>query len=219
MTVEPTPELSDIGPALVTPPRPRPLVPGVLNEYEDDPLVRVDVQHERVPLRRFWALASVFALLTALAGFWVLAGEQGIGTWDPGRLWETIADRDLNDSSFLTRRLAHVVMGVGIILLPLVLAVLGRAAAIRRMILGLFTLLLVMAVAAQIWLGSLLMFDTPTGKITRFNGGRTAQGTITLAPSALPDETVPDADAPATATTPTTASATAPAAASTKPAP
>ena len=59
----------------------------------------------------------------------------------------------------------------------------ARVTAGRRFVVLLFTMLLVIAVVAQVWFGSLLMFDTPSGPLGSFNEPQ--KGTTTQ-PSTLP---------------------------------
>jgi hypothetical protein len=49
------------------------------------------------------------------------------------------------------------------------LAILARFAPRRRWLISIFTLLLALAVAAQVWLGILLLLDKSTGLINHFN--------------------------------------------------
>jgi hypothetical protein len=76
--------------------------------------------------------------------------------------------RGPDDPGWLTRRLAHVIGGTSTVLLTIVLAGLARWARQRRVLLALCALLLAAAVGAQLWLGILLMYDTPAGPIHRF---------------------------------------------------
>jgi hypothetical protein len=114
-----------------------------------------------IPSARFWLLTSGVALLAALAGYWFLAGPDELGTWKPQRLWEAIVGK--------RRRLYHVVTGVSLVVLPLLLALAARFARRSKLLLGILSLVAVVALAAQAWLGVLLMFDTPNGKVTGFN--------------------------------------------------
>jgi hypothetical protein len=59
------------------------------------------------------------------------------------------------------RRRAHVVAAAAIIVLPLIMALLARVARRSRLTITLFGLFLVAVVAAQVWVGVLLMFDQP----------------------------------------------------------
>jgi hypothetical protein len=115
------------------------------------PQVEVTGVVESVPAARFWLLLFVGAIATALVGAWALA--RGHQTFDPKELWKLITA----DGSM--RRLAHVITGGSIVVLPLLMALLARIARRSRAILGLFSLLLVAALAAQVWFGILLLFD------------------------------------------------------------
>ena len=69
----------------------------------------------------------------------------------------------------ITRRLAHVAAGSSIVVLTLLLAFFGRVAPRARFLFLFLGLLLLAAVAAQVWLGTLLMWDTNSGHINAFN--------------------------------------------------
>jgi uncharacterized membrane protein len=134
--------------------------------------VPAEVTRLRIPSARFWMLAFLIALLTALVGDWVLARGLEITKLDGEALrtiMQAIRDRDQSNGSFITRRLAHLCAGGAIIVLPLLLAMFARFAPRARFMLLLLSLLLVAAVAAQIWLGVLLMYDTNVGPVTGFN--------------------------------------------------
>ena len=121
-----------------------------------------------IPAGRFWLLATLLALLTAAGGIWMLAHDQQ--TWDPQRLWETVRDRDLNGGAVLTRRLTHVVLGGSILVLTLFLAIFSRFAGRSKLLLWLFGSLLVIALAAQLWLGLLLILTGADGPLTAWKG-------------------------------------------------
>jgi uncharacterized membrane protein len=120
------------------------------------PQVEITGEIERVPAGRFWLLTFLLAAGTALAGWWVLGGE--LGTYRPQDLWKQVT------SDGHIRQLAHVIVGVSIVVLPLLMALLARVARRRRGTTALFSLLLVLALAAQVWLGALLMFDQHDAK-------------------------------------------------------
>jgi uncharacterized membrane protein len=130
-----------------------------------------------------WLLASLIGLGAAVAGAWLLAGPDEQRMWEPKKLWAEITPSQ--------RRLAHVVTGVTIVAVPLLLAIVTRVSRRPKVSVTLLALVLLAAVAAQVWLGTLLMLDTEGGSITRFNpadGG----GNPASAPAA------PPATAPAT---------------------
>ncbi|HEY7091188.1 MAG TPA: DUF2231 domain-containing protein [Tepidisphaeraceae bacterium] len=119
-----------------------------------------DIPHIVGLTSRFWVLASLVAILTAGVGYFILA--SGSGMWSLADVWKELIKPS-------TRRLAHAVAGVSIIVLPLILAMLARWGPRRKWTLALFSLLLLVAIAFQIWLGILLLFDTSEGSLTRFN--------------------------------------------------
>jgi hypothetical protein len=119
------------------------------------------LEYASAPASRFWLLAALAAVCTALVGAWIL------GTLDPKRIWDQISNR--TDSPTITRQMAHVIMGVSIVVLMLLLALFSRFASRKRILLGIFVLLLVIAVGSQVWLGTLLLLDSPDGTITSFN--------------------------------------------------
>ena len=69
----------------------------------------------------------------------------------------------------LTRRLAHLIAGSSIIVLTLLLAIFTRIAPRKTFFVMFLGLLLLATIAAQVWLGTLLLFDTNSGSIKAFN--------------------------------------------------
>jgi uncharacterized membrane protein len=130
-----------------------------------------------VPPARFWMLAFLLAVLTAAGGWYLLARSSSGAFFDYRYLWAVITNPDQlpereQNTVFgvpMTRRLAHVIVGSAIVVFTLLLAMCGRWAPRNRGLLLVFAVLLLGALAAQVWLGSLLLFDTNSGLITRFN--------------------------------------------------
>ncbi len=130
------------------------------------------------PASRFWLLTCLLALLTAAGGLYVLASDSD--AFEQAKhsrqnlakvLWNEVKPVG---GEKVNRRLAHVVAGSAIIVLPIILAGLGRFAPTRRLWLSLFVLMLVAAVGSQVWFGALLLFDTPDGSIKAFNPSNAA---------------------------------------------
>jgi heme A synthase len=132
-------------------------------------LKSLEPQPEPVHLRpgKAWLVAMLFFILTALGGWYVLGSSAD--SFKPKELWDMVADRTLNSGSPINRRLLHVIVATLTILLPLLLAAVGRWAPKQKIALIVLTTLLVLAIAAQVWLGVLLLFDTPVGPVVRFN--------------------------------------------------
>ncbi len=104
---------------------------------------------------RFFILATVGAALATLVGFWVLADSAS--QWKPVGLWRMVMDPDAR------RRLAHVVSATLLLVLPIVLAMVSRWATRQRGTLILLSLIYLLAVAVQIYLGLLLALDGTVG--------------------------------------------------------
>lgn len=105
--------------------------------------VKMIVISEPVHPGRFWVIAAVLGLATAAAGVWVA-----------GASWEQI-----QPLLGQPRDLAHICLGVSIVLLALVLGALTRWGDGRRWLIATVATLLLVAVAAQAWVGILLMYD------------------------------------------------------------
>ena len=122
----------------------------------------------RVPTARFWLLTFLVGVLTAAGGVAVLAIDSG--RWDPNELWSLVrTETDGASPAWLTRRMAHLVGGLSIVVLSLLLAVVSRIAGRSKLTLLVFAMLLLTAVAAQVWFGVLLTYDSMQGPVTRFN--------------------------------------------------
>jgi uncharacterized membrane protein len=122
----------------------------------------------RVPSARFWLLTFLVGLLTAVGGLVVLAIDSQ--EWRPRELWSLVrVEVEGASPSWLTRRMAHLGGGLSIVVLSLLLALVSRVAARSKLTLLIFALLLLAAVAAQVWFGVLLTYDSIGGPVTRFN--------------------------------------------------
>jgi len=163
--VEPADELSDLAAAYGARPA-RPRVGPEPDAFDDvrGGVARVEVvDYSRVPSSRFWLLTALFAVATAGFGWWVLLRSESVqNIWDFGGLWH-------QHIKIFPRRMFHVIAAGAIVVLPLLLALIARVAPRKRGLIFLVALLLIAAVAAQVWLGILLMWDTPEGVVTKFN--------------------------------------------------
>ena len=120
------------------------------------------------PLRvtKLWLLTTLLLLGTAAGGFWILAGYEG--TWQPDTLWAAIKTPIETTDPALTRRLAHVICATTIIVCTLLLSLLARLGRKNRVGLILVGVPLVLALAFQVWLGSLLLLTGPGGGVTGY---------------------------------------------------
>ena len=179
----PPPEALTYGPMVVTPPPDLLSTPTALRGPADDldvarslnPDADVTRPRRRTPAPKAWVLAALVGMGASATGLWFLAGPDEAGTWEFPRLWAMI--------SASPRRLFHVAAGGTLIGLPLFLALVMRVSRKPKFMLTVLGLLMVLAVALQVWLGILLMLDTPDGSIMRFNGTATAATSPTTEPA------------------------------------
>jgi len=116
---------------------------------------------------KFWIVAALLVGVTALIGWYFFASDAG--NYNPKELWKMVSDPTLNNNSSFTRGVAHAVTGGALVILPLLMGALARWAPKQKLLLGLFTLILLAVVSAQLWLGILLLFDGSKGTLFRFN--------------------------------------------------
>lgn len=119
--------------------------------------------HHTPPVRAtwIWMLAFGLGLVTIGGGLWILAQNTG---WQPAELWKAINEGEYR----WTRRLVHLIAGVVIVFCTLMLGILARFGRKSRLGLVLFAPPLLLAMALQVWVGVLLMLDSPEGPITGF---------------------------------------------------
>lgn len=109
---------------------------------------------------RFWLGTSAAGLLAALAAWWSAEGNpivddlfSSLTAWtDPDHL----------------RFAVHIGFGIALLVLPAFLALLCWLAPQRRILAGIFTLLLLGVACAQVWWGVLLLYDGHQGPLFAF---------------------------------------------------
>ncbi len=124
-----------------------------------------DVQNQHPPTARFWMLALLVGLLAATSGLYFGGFLTGPHVVDWPRLRSVIRDIRSPDN---TRMGAHIILGLSTIVLVFFLAIFARWAPRSRFLIGFTALLLLLVIAAQTWMGILLLFDGGGGPLTRF---------------------------------------------------
>ena len=124
---------------------------------------RADLLRPRVPSARFWLVTALVAAVASAAGWWTLGSAADVPLTGEGmrQLFDMVKQ--------LPRRLWHTILGGSLVILPLILALIARFAPRRKWLLTIFSVLLITSIAAQVWLGVLMLFDTVEGPISRFN--------------------------------------------------
>jgi hypothetical protein len=143
----------------------QPVKPISLLQALNDPGDEIPVI-PRVPAARFWMLAALVTLAAVASGLWF---GGFIEPWpkivDPSQLRYAISH--IKDAG-AARVGMHIVVGASILLLVIVMALLTRFTPRSRVILSGFSMLLVLAILAQIWIGLSLLFDGSDGPLGRF---------------------------------------------------
>jgi uncharacterized membrane protein len=126
-----------------------------------NPGVQIDPDESRLPVARFWLLAAVVIAMVAVGGYWVMAGRDFF-------LPETFKTEFLeNLTKDQIRHAVHIILGVTMVVLALLFAVTAMALPRRATPLMVFGTLLVLAIAAQVWIGIALTFDQTDGNDTK----------------------------------------------------
>ncbi|MBC8108499.1 MAG: hypothetical protein H7Z14_18080 [Anaerolineae bacterium] len=175
-------DMDDLAAALSPQPLDDPFLPAEQRARLADTAIMPALRPHYLPASRFWLLAGLMGVLTAVFGIWVLARAADYNVLDYRGIWEQIRNPDqlngvsnggsgtgVETSLKLTRRMAHVIAGSSIIVLTLLLAIFTRIAPRKRMFVMFLGLLLLATIAAQVWLGTLLLFDTNSGSMRAFN--------------------------------------------------
>jgi len=135
-----------------------------------------EIAPPRLPSARFWLLTTVLGVIAFGFGVWLMLRESPPKEATFGgvsrQVWEMVSKPTTEKgepAKFVeNRRGAHIAMGVALILLPLVLAATVRWGARRRVIVSGLCAVMVLVVAAEIWLGILLISDRSMGPLYRF---------------------------------------------------
>jgi len=118
------------------------------------------------PSGRFWLFAALLALLTIAGGFYVGGFVEWPRIIDWHRVLHALQDLRVGEK----RRMGlHIVLGSGILILSLILAICARCRPKGRFLLGFFSLLLALAMAAQLWMGTLLLCDNDRGPVAHLS--------------------------------------------------
>ena len=128
----------------------------------------------RVPAARFWLLSTLVFLMALGFGVWLLL-SQNDGDFlqnnkpTPAAVWKEVRDASTASKQLSTnRRGAHVVVGATLVVLPLLLALFVRFGPRQRAIVVALCLLMAVLIAAEIWLGVLLIHDNSEGPLYKF---------------------------------------------------
>jgi len=117
-----------------------------------------------------WLLTLVAAVSVTAIGWYYFAHDLQTPLWKVKTVFDSeIYEPYKRDPANNSRTMAHFVLAVSIIVLALVLAPAARYAAGNRLLIGILGLVMIAAVAGQIVVGMLMLYDTDNGPLNRFN--------------------------------------------------
>lgn len=109
---------------------------------------------------RFWLTALIFGVLAALGGLWMT------GDWT---LRALIGPLQEEGTDWMNARVFwHIIFGVTVALCTLILAITTRFSQRAKALTLIFIILLIIAVVPQLWVGILMIYDSPQGPMTGF---------------------------------------------------
>ena len=176
---------------------------SMMRSINPDAEIEADFAH--VPAGRWWIVSASVSLVTAALGYWIMSKSH---FFEHAKGWSDFVDsigwkdffEPLQSGQFkkveVSRHVAHLLLGGGMIVLALILGLIARFAPRRPVLLTCFATLMVLVTSAQVWMGVALTFDDE-GPLTHFNP---------IAPAVVMHPATPDT-VPAAPTTAPTASA------------
>lgn len=144
-----------------------------------------EVVAPRAPTSRFWLLASVLFLLALVLGTWLLESQELSRSSFSEAKSHLVSDvwKMARSPGLQNRRGDHIVIGAALVVLPLILAGAVRVAARHRFVVSVLCALAVLLLAAEVWLGVLLIYKGSTGPVYKFVAPEPASEALVVLPN------------------------------------
>ncbi len=121
------------------------------------------------PATALWILATL-AALGVLAVGWYIFCRDFQSPWNvAANFREAVMQPYQKDPAGAVRVPAHLLFGGAIVVLAALLILAARWGARSRLLIGFLGLVILAALAAQIWVGILMLYDSNSGPLTHFN--------------------------------------------------
>jgi len=118
---------------------------------------------------RFWAVALLVGLTTAGVGWYIFGHDLGEPLWHVRAIFrDQIWQPFQTDKAQNARLLTHLILGTGILLLSLAFIPIAHWMAKSRFLVAFLGLVLLLAIAAQISVGMLMLYDGDSGPLFHF---------------------------------------------------
>jgi uncharacterized membrane protein len=135
-----------------------------------DPQTQEPSHIAAAPAARFWFFTAAMAAAALGVGWYVMANDLPTPLWNVRAAFDSqLLQPFQQDHANGARPLVHLYLGGSILVLALLLIPAAHWAAGSRVLIGLLSLLMIAAVAAQIGMGVLMMYDTDSGPLLHFN--------------------------------------------------
>jgi uncharacterized membrane protein len=121
----------------------------------------IDPEESRLPVIRFWLLALLVVLATAVLGYWQMSNKH---FFEPSG-WHAFLNDIKPDQK---RHLVHLILGLSLAAIALLFMIIAVAMPRRPFPLLILSSLAVLVIAAQVWVGVFLTFDDE-GPLLHFN--------------------------------------------------
>lgn len=156
-----------------------PITPAAPRRVTDDLTVARTLNEDaivpvpRVPSSRFWLLSSLAFLLALGFGVWLLISVEQ-SEFDLSHPTASAITKAVLDTARAAPQLsnnrqgAHIVIGAVLVLLPLLMAIAVRWMARAKWFVGILCVLMAALIAAEIWLGVLLLYKGAQGPVYKF---------------------------------------------------
>jgi hypothetical protein len=135
----------------------------------------------------FWIISIILLAVTACLGLWVFGFSS---------IREFISLMRAKQANDEWRPVLHALYAGVILMLVIILALMMKVAPRRRIFMGAFCTLLVLAVIGQSWTGILMLFDGHSGSVLRFNRLQANRGVAIPFNKPLPPPTTRPAGSP-----------------------
>jgi len=136
----------------------------------------------KIPAARFALVAVGLAVLTILVGLYV----AGITDWTTFQADFLRAHSAMGDQN---RDIVHAILAAGTLVFLLILAAVARFAPRSGIAIGIFSFLLFLVIAAQFWMGTLILLDSSKGPLMGFNPAEGPAAAVAHAATTAPATT------------------------------
>jgi hypothetical protein len=140
----------------------------------------------RIPSARFWLLSFLLFLAALAVGIWWLTVTSNLykKEFSPRELTSSTVAQEVWQKATSEKKILdnrdgfHIGLGIVLVIFPLVLAIAVRWMYRARWVVGTMLIVMALLIAAQIWIGVLMVFRGHHGEIYKFPRAQTTQSEV-----------------------------------------